>query len=328
MSESKQQVCFHWINKGKCKFGRYCRYFHPTPRFGVPVFGDCLDFAKGINLCKGPEFCLYQHHVDVGYSNNPCQLYTQGFCSLGWACPGKHCVLQAAAELTSHGVQPPQHLLLKINKADEFWSQNLNSKPIFALRFLAVIQQFFMLLIPDKKTTRSLAETIAEYAISLPFHGCGCEQDCDCEERFRWTSMNCTPYRMRESCVNGKLDVFSFPDRWSSSPGCSFCHESTLTGATLSLGKESVALACLSCTNYTSSRGPRDSWSWKNGIPTPSNVDAALELFGCSLKDKVIHLSEKTNIFHDKNGCILVNVVEHDVHVQRFAGPCPECLKK
>lgn len=350
MSDSKKNVCFHWVNKGKCKFGNACKYFHPEPQnsdeFGTCLdrpqnsveFGTCLDFTKSLHGCKGPEFCLYRHKVGTKYSKNPCQHYVAGYCGLGWSCPGDHCALQAAAALTSRGVHPPQFLQSRIEDVDGAWSRELDNLPINGLRFLAVLQQIFMLLIPDKRTSRGLAGTIAEYAIDrAPYHLCVCgdKHNCVCAERSRWKSADCTPY-ISEEILDAKKDCFlevsySFPGFSADIPGCSFCNRTAYGSMAISLGRRGMAIGCILCVG--SSRGSRDEWTWKNGIPVPSTIDATFELFGCSNKDRIVWQEESLKkgdfLAHNVSGsCIRVVDFSREVVLHHLAGLCDQCKKK
>jgi hypothetical protein len=311
---SQQNVCFSWVNNGKCKFGDQCRYFHPIPK-DVSIFGICLDFARGITRCRGPEFCLHAHPVGKAHSKNPCQFYVAGNCGLGWACPGDHCALAAAAEFTSHGIRPPQFLLADIKHADKLWGRELMECPINALKFLATLQQFFLLLFPCKNTTRGLAKIIAEYAVS------------------KWDETSCDPYRSWEGVENslGYTDIScSFPGPWNN-PICSFCRGPTAAGIAMSINHRGAALCCVSCIVSGLSLVAR--LDLLKDVSLVPGAAAALELYGCSPKDTVLwfvdHPTDNSYVRHSKDGCILALAWGATlVSLRLFTGLCPGCLKR
>lgn len=313
MSTGEGRVCFSWINKGKCKYGSKCRYLHYAPK--RQNFGICLDFACGIERCKGPEFCVFEHKIGNLYNANPCSQYTAGYCGFGWTCQKKHCALQAAAKLSDEGKHPPKFMQEQIAEADRLWSDTFTDRPINTLKFISVIQRFFLTLIPDKRTTRGLAEIVTEYSLifDMPL------------------DLHYDPYREREHFADTKKYI----DTGCNLPGyytCSFCFCQRAQKAILSIKTNGIALLCGACAYFAHVDDPKDRLEWYSAIPSICKPETSLEIFGFSKKGTVIYLPEQPKIgdyiLHGLNKCILVMDCSQILRLRIFRGLCPECRTK
>lgn len=277
-----QRYCDHWVRTGKCMYGPDCRYFHPKPKEGI-ILGTCLDLARGITHCKGPEYCSFEHKVHERYSNNPCTYYMYGFCSLGVMCQGEHNIPSAAAVFSDSGKSPPKFLKDNIHRADLLWSRNIGINPIGGLKLISLLQMSIRdLFISDECFSRFLAETIAEYAV---------EYSAELDKKEWSVKSNCQIYISASSTKEEKSFIeCKYPMRVKDLEigrlmTCNLCNQWAFARFAWTSCPGKFTIICRHCISYMA--GPMENnWSWNNGIPVPYNAYKATSLSGFPCNDR------------------------------------------